>query len=91
MFCLGPFVGLGYPATRLPAVLTLAAIIALYGLVRPMSRIPVWTALVFPFSVVLILYSLLRSMVVTLYAGGVTWRGTFYSLAELRRSVERLD
>ncbi len=88
---LGPFVGLGYPATRLPAVLTLAAIAALYGLVRPMSRIPVWTALVFPFSVVLILYSLLRSMVVTLYAGGVTWRGTFYPLAELRRGAERLN
>ena len=55
-----------------------------------MSRVPVWTALAFPFSAVLFLYSLLRSMVVVLRAGGVTWRGTFYPLAELRRSVERL-
>ena len=90
MFWLGPFVGLGFPATRLPAVLTLVAIVAMYGLARRMSRVPVWTALVFPFSVVLILYSMLRSMVVTLNAGGVTWRGTFYPLAELRRSVESL-
>ena len=90
LFWLGPFVGLGYPATRLPAVLTLAAIAALYRLIRCMSRVPVWTALLFPFSVVLILYSLLRSMVVVLNEGGVTWRGTFYPLAELRRSAERL-
>ncbi len=87
---LGPFVGLGYPATRLPAVLTLAAIVTLYGLIHRMSRVPVWTALLFPFSAVLFLYSLLHSMVVVLNEGGVTWRGTFYPLAELRRSVERL-
>jgi GT2 family glycosyltransferase len=87
---LAPFVGLGFPATRLPAVLTLVAIVALYGLIRRMSRVPVWTALAFPVSAVLILYSMLRSMVVTLRDGGVTWRGTFYSLAELRRSAERL-
>jgi hypothetical protein len=44
----------------------------------------------FPASVVLFLYSMLRSMVVTLRAGGVTWRGTFYPLAELRRNVEKV-
>jgi hypothetical protein len=49
----------------------------------------VWTALAFPFSAVLFLYSMLRSMVVVMSAGGVTWRGTFYSLGELRQSVER--
>jgi GT2 family glycosyltransferase len=90
VFCLGPFMGLGFSATRLPALVTLAAIAVLYRLVRRMGGIPVWTALAFPFSAVLILYSMVRSMVVTLRAGGVTWRGTFYSLAELRRNVERL-
>ena len=89
LFWLGPLVGLWYPGTRLPAVLTLMAVVAMYGLARRIGGIPVWTALAFPFSVVLFLYSMLRSMFVVLSEGGVTWRGTFYSLAELRRSVER--
>jgi GT2 family glycosyltransferase len=90
VFCLGPFVGLGFSATRVPALITLAAIVVLYWLVRRMGGIPVWTALAFPFSAVLFLYSMVRSMVVALRAGGVTWRGTFYSLEELRRSAMRL-
>jgi hypothetical protein len=32
----------------------------------------------------LFLYSLLRSTFITLLKRGITWRGTFYSLAELR-------
>jgi glycosyltransferase involved in cell wall biosynthesis len=91
LFWLGPLAGLFYSGTWLPAVLTLAAIATMYGLMRRMGGIPVWTAVAFPFSVVLFLYSMLRSMVVTLRAGGVTWRGTFYPLAELRRNVERLQ
>ena len=55
VFCLGPFVGLGFSATRLPALVTLAAIVVLYWLVRRMGGIPVWTALAFPFSAVLFL------------------------------------
>jgi GT2 family glycosyltransferase len=90
VFCLGPFVELGFSATRLPALVTLAAIAVLYWLVRRMGGIPMWTALAFPFSAALFVYSMLRSMVVALSAGGVTWRGTFYPLAELRRNVERL-
>ena len=90
VFCLGPFVGLGFSATRLPAVLILAAVAVLYRLVRRMGGIPMWTALAFPFSAGLFLYSMMRSMVVALRAGGVTWRGTFYSLEELRRSAMRL-
>jgi hypothetical protein len=89
LFWLGPLLGLVYPGTRLPAVLTLVAIAAMYGLARRIGGIPVWTALAFPFSAVLFLYSMLRSMVVALSAGGVTWRGTFYPLGELRKNVER--
>jgi len=36
---------------------------------------------------VIFCYMLLRSTVVTLRQGGVTWRGTFYPLEELRRGV----
>jgi hypothetical protein len=44
----------------------------LYGLTHPLG------ALIF-------IYMLVRSMVVTLWRGGVVWRGTFYPLDELRR------
>jgi hypothetical protein len=30
---------------------------------------------------------ILRSAIVTLWRGGITWRGTFYPLKELKRGV----
>lgn len=42
----------------------------------------------FPIASVLLLYAMLRSMVLALWRGGIIWRGTFYSLKELR---ERAD
>jgi glycosyltransferase involved in cell wall biosynthesis len=44
-------------------------------------------ALTHPLGAVVFCYMLLRSTVVTLWQGGVTWRGTFYRLEELRRGV----
>jgi glycosyltransferase involved in cell wall biosynthesis len=41
--------------------------------------------LLFPAAAVLFLYALLRSMLIAFWHGGVWWRGTFYSLRELRR------
>ncbi len=38
-----------------------------------------------PLGALLFFYMLLRSAVVTLWHGGVTWRGTFYPLDELKR------
>jgi hypothetical protein len=32
---------------------------------------------------------MLRSMRITLRDGGVTWRGTFYPLSELRHNVDK--
>jgi glycosyltransferase involved in cell wall biosynthesis len=43
----------------------------------------------FPVASVLLLYAMLRSMVLALWHGGITWRGTFYSLEELRQRGER--
>ena len=45
-------------------------------------------AVTFPIAATLVLYSMVRSMVVTLRRGGVDWRGTFYSLAELREHMD---
>jgi hypothetical protein len=43
----------------------------------------------FPVASVLLLYAMLRSMVLALWRGGIIWRGTFYSLGELRERAER--
>ena len=90
VFWLGPLAGLGFAATRVPAVVALIAIVVMYVAARRVGGVPAWTVVAFPASVVLFLYSMLRSMVVTLRTGGVTWRGTFYPLAELRKNVERV-
>jgi hypothetical protein len=44
-------------------------------------------AFTYPVGAVLFSYMVVRSVVVTLWHGGVTWRGTFYPLKELRRGV----
>ena len=43
--------------------------------------------LTYPVGALIICWMLLRSTVVTLWQGGVTWRGTFYPIEELRRGV----
>jgi hypothetical protein len=84
--CLVPFVFLFVPGTRFAAVVTLLAIAALYQLSSRHSRISALYAVLFPVGTSLFLYSLLRSAFTTLTAGGVMWRGTFYSLKELRKN-----
>lgn len=76
--------------TRIPALLALAGIAVLNGLSWRSSRISPLYAVFFPVSATLFLYSMLRSMVITLKDGGVTWRGTFYPLAELRKNATSL-
>jgi hypothetical protein len=86
VFCVGPAMFLVLPLTRVAGLLALACIAVLYKLSYRHSRISSWYALLFPVGAILFLYSVLRSTATTLRHGGVTWRGTFYSLAELRRS-----
>lgn len=87
LFCIAPAAFLFLPETRVPAILTLAAVAALYILSSRHSRISPWYAIFFPASAALFIYSLLRSMFITLKQGGILWRGTFYSLAELRKNA----
>lgn len=86
VFCLGPFLFLSLPETRIAAVIALASIALLYKLSQRHSLISPWYALLFPVGALLFLYSLLRSTAKTLKDGGVTWRGTFYPLKTLRKS-----
>jgi hypothetical protein len=88
--CLAPFVFLLIPRTRVPAILTLLAVAALYALSSRHSKISALYAVLFPAGAALFLYSLLRSAFTTLRAGGVMWRGTFYPLKELRKNITPL-
>jgi glycosyltransferase involved in cell wall biosynthesis len=85
LFYLAPIAFLAWPQTRIAAIITLAAMALLYRLAGRLSGISAWYAVLFPISAMLFIYSLLRSMFTTLGQGGVTWRGTFYPLAELRQ------
>lgn len=40
---------------------------------------------VFPVTVLLFIYSIARATILTLYRGGIVWRGTFYSIKQLKK------
>ena len=89
--CLGPFLGLFVREARIPCLIAVAAIASLYAIAnRRLSRLPVANCLVFPLATILFLYAILRSGVLTLAHGGVSWRGTFYPLKTLRRHALKL-
>ncbi len=85
VLCLGPVLFLLLPQTRIAGVVALASVAALYLLSNRHSKISAWYVLLFPVGAVLFFYSALRSAITTLRAGGVSWRGTFYSLDDLRK------
>jgi hypothetical protein len=72
---------------RLPYGIALASMLAIYIGMSRKSDIPPYYFVLHPVSTSLFIYTMLRSMFVTLGRGGVTWRGTFYPLAELRRGL----
>jgi GT2 family glycosyltransferase len=87
VLCFGPLAGLFGPmAMVLASVLSLVMLWLLYfDTGRRFTGVSSFYFLTLPLAVVLLLYAMLRSMMVTLLRGGVTWRGTFYPLGELRK------
>jgi hypothetical protein len=86
LICAGPFAAC--PVDRrfwMPALCILLMLLLLHRYYRRFTGIPVGYAVTFPIAACLVVYSILRSMAVTLVRGGVQWRGTLYPLAELRK------
>ena len=82
-----PFAGIlwAHGWARIPYAIALSSIFFLYAGMSIYSDVRPWYFLLHPVSTVLFIYTLLRSMLFTLWRGGVEWRGTFYGLEELRR------
>jgi GT2 family glycosyltransferase len=87
LFCLLPAIGFLGPWTmRIASLLAAIAAFSVYWYCqRRLNGISAVYMFLLPVAACMILYTLLRSMVVTLVSRGVVWRGTFYPLAELRK------
>jgi len=86
-FCIVPFVLVWTPGMRLPGTIAVGSMAWVYGLMERRSGLSAWHVLLAPFAAGVFVYTMLRSMATTLAQGGVVWRGTFYSLAELKKHV----
>lgn len=84
------------PWVALPLVRGWALIFALVAIVVPMIaqagaarefRVSVFYGLTQPVGALIFGWMLLRSTILTMRNGGITWRGTFYSMEELKRGV----
>jgi glycosyltransferase involved in cell wall biosynthesis len=56
---------------------------------RKVTPAPPWLAVLYAPATLVVLYALLRSMTLALIRQGINWRGTRYSLKELRRNAGR--
>ena len=80
----GPAVALACPSTRLAGAMILATFAAVQLALARSGRRPILPALVPVLGPVMLLVFVLRSAILVHARGGISWRGTFYSLASLR-------
>jgi glycosyltransferase involved in cell wall biosynthesis len=73
--------------TRVCAAIAVVIAVGFHAGVNVVLRVSPFYALTHPIGAILFAYMLLRSTVVTLWRGGVTWRNTFYPLDELKRGM----
>ncbi len=85
----GPFLGvaLAHGWARIPYAVALTSMFSIYVGMSWRSAVPAYYFLLHPVSTALFIYTLLRSMILTLWNGGIEWRGTKYPLAELRKGM----
>jgi hypothetical protein len=89
LMSVAPFVAVfvTHGSVRVLAAIAVAIAIGFQVGVSIVMRVSPFYALTHPIGALLFCYMLLRSTVVTLWQGGIVWRGTFYPLKELRRGV----
>lgn len=86
---LWPFIGaaLAHGWARLPYAIALLLMFSIYVGMSLRSAVPPYYFVLHPVSTILFSYTMLRSMMLALGQRGVTWRGTFYRLEELRKGL----
>jgi glycosyltransferase involved in cell wall biosynthesis len=84
-----PFIAVfaGHGWIRIFASIAVVVALCIHASVDVVNRVSPLYALTHPLGSVLFCYMIMRSVGVTLWKGGVTWRGTFYPLKELKRGV----
>jgi cellulose synthase/poly-beta-1,6-N-acetylglucosamine synthase-like glycosyltransferase len=86
--CLTPFVAIFFPGpAQWAGILTLFVLLLLNLHYWKLTDIPPVYLALFPVATLLFVGTLLRSMILVLWRGGVLWRGTLYPLKELRRQA----
>ena len=85
----GPYVGifLAHGWARVPYAVALGSMLVIYFGMSRRSAVPPYYFLLHPVSTALFIYTLLRSMTLTLWNDGIVWRGTKYPLDELRKGM----
>ena len=66
--------------------LSVATAFLVYARNEQLSKLPVWYAALHPFGVMVVLYATLEAVAKALWRGSISWRGTRYSLSELRKN-----
>jgi glycosyltransferase involved in cell wall biosynthesis len=84
-----PFIGICFAHgwERLPYAVALVSMFAIYVGMSRESDVPAYYFALHPISSTLFVYTVLRSMWLTLTQGGVVWRGTFYPLDQLKKGM----
>jgi cellulose synthase/poly-beta-1,6-N-acetylglucosamine synthase-like glycosyltransferase len=85
----GPFLGIGlaHGWALLPYGIALGSMFLIYVGMSRRSAVPSYYFLLHPVSAALFIYTLLRSMCLTLWNDGIVWRGTKYPLEELKKGM----
>lgn len=88
VFATWPFVAV-FVATGTAQLLYLASVATIVGchvfLIRSLS-VGFWTAAALPIGALLVVFTIFRAGVLAKIRGGIFWRGTFYTLEELKKN-----
>jgi len=83
-----PFITLfhGDSNVRIMSVLAIMVLAAIYiPLTKQLTTYSPWLFVLFPFSACLFIYAISRATFLTFIQGGISWRGTTYTLKELKK------